>query len=57
MVLETRCDQLHRVAASRFVSLMIDNAKLQKISETTKYFLNFFRNIFKRNSQKEIESN
>ena len=37
------CDQLHRVAASRLLSLSFYIAKVQKNSETTKYFRKFFR--------------
>ena len=37
------CDELRRVAASRLLSLSFYIAKVQKISETTKHFLNFFR--------------
>ena len=37
------CDQLHRVAASRLLSLSFHIAKVQKILETTKYFRKFFR--------------
>ena len=43
MVIEMYCDQLHRVAASRLLSLTFYIAKVQKILETTKHFLNFFR--------------
>ena len=46
MVLNYSCDQLHRVAASRIMSLMINDTKVQKIFHSTKYFFNFFRNIF-----------
>ena len=37
------CDQLHRVAASRLLSLSFYIAKVQKILETTKHFRKFFR--------------
>ena len=43
VVLEMLCDQLHWVAASRLLSLSFYIAKVQKILETTKHFLNFFR--------------
>jgi hypothetical protein len=43
MVSETSCDELRRVAASRFFKALIYDAKVQKILETTKHFLNFFR--------------
>ena len=43
VVLEMFCDQLHRVAASRLLSLSFYIAKVQKILETTKYFRKFFR--------------
>jgi len=38
MVLETRCDELHRVAASRILRALYLIAKLQKNHETTKCF-------------------
>ena len=50
MVLNYSCDQLHRVAASRILSLMINVTKVQNFSETTKLFLNFFR---KKSTQNE----
>ena len=54
VVLDTRCDQLHRVAASRlfFVEneISISSTKVQKKLQTTKYFLNFFC----KNSHKKI---
>ena len=43
MVLNYSCDQLRRVAASRILSLMINDTKVQKIFHSTKLFLNFFR--------------
>ena len=50
MILETCCDQLLRVAASRLfffsLSTLFDTAKLRKKSETTKFFFNFFRIFF-----------
>jgi hypothetical protein len=46
MVSETSCDELRRVAASRFFKALIYDAKVQKIFETTKHFLNFFRIFF-----------
>ena len=43
VVLEMLCDQLHRVAASRLLSLSSYIAKVQNILETTKHFRKFFR--------------
>jgi hypothetical protein len=49
MVSETSCDELRRVAASRFFKALIYDAKVQKIFESTKHFLNFFRIFFAMN--------
>ena len=37
MVLDLTCDDLHRPAAYRFASLMIDNAKVQHFSCDSKF--------------------
>ena len=37
MVLDLTCDDLHRPAAYRFVSLMIDNAKVQHFLCASKF--------------------
>ncbi len=46
MVLNYSCDQLRRVAASRFMSLMIDNAKVRRNDEVGKYFEQMFQKTF-----------
>ena len=46
MVLNYACDQLHRVAASRIMSLMIDNAKLRRNNEVGKYFEQMIQKTF-----------
>ena len=49
MILETCCDQLHRVAASRlYFSSFLTLQMLQKIPETTKHFINFFQKKYKK---------
>jgi len=46
MVLNYSCDQLHRVAASRILSLMINDTKVQKFPESSKISLKMFQKTF-----------
>jgi len=57
MVSETRCDELHRVAASRLLRALFLLTKVQIKSETTKYFCKYFqRKVRKRDGSSQSEA-